>query len=104
EAEQVLVAVAGAGDVDPLADDGGTGVAGAGVLEGPVELGPAVGPHLEQTLLGGMAIAVGAEPLRPVGGEGWRDEAQEQGRGDCFHPWISWGSRAVFSAACWRRP
>ena len=62
--------------VERVADDGGGGVADRRRPEGPEELGAVLGPGLEQAGFLGHVVAVGAAPLRPVGGGGEPGQGQ----------------------------
>ena len=59
----------GAEDVGTAADHGEGAVAGAGVLECPGKFRAVLGPLLEEAGFRRDAAAVGAAPLRPVGGD-----------------------------------
>src|SRR5262249_13826900 len=91
EREEVFLAIASAHDIEAIADDGRTGVAGARLVEGPQESRPVLGPLLEQSLFGRDIIAGGALPLRPVGSEQCRaKQSQDQGKSRGFlHPCAS---------------
>src|SRR5262249_47422136 len=92
KAEQVLVVLGSAQDVELVPDDGRRGVADAEVLEGPCERQPPPGPLLEEALFGGVPVAVGAEPLRPVRRAEGAAQAEQHEEGQGSHPCVSlWG-------------
>src|SRR5262249_49577465 len=68
KAEEILIALTAAHRVESITYNGRTGIADAGVLEGPEQLGPFLRPRLEQPSLLRNAVAIGTAPLWPVGG------------------------------------
>ena len=54
-------------DVEPVADDGRSGIAAAGIRERPDQGRPLSGPGLHQAGFPGDVVAVGTAPLRPIG-------------------------------------
>ena len=101
EAEEDLLAVAGAHGEEFAGDDGGAGVGVAGVLKDPEALRAFGGPLLEEAGLGGDVVAQRAAPLRPI--EGLRGEGEGEGE-ECgeraIHGRELSAGRAVWRARC----
>src|SRR5262249_46562296 len=93
EGEKVFLALTGAHDVKPVANDRRAGVAGTRTLEGPRQRRPVPRPLLEKALFRRDIIASRALPLRPVGAKQRRGEQDKDERPGSVHPCASRGSR-----------